>query len=233
MVWVFLSVSLVLATLYITGVIKPPVLAKGIASAAFVALGVFAFASGGNADPDVYAFRWLIVTGLVLGALGDVLLELGNKKQLLFLLGVASFFLGHAAYIAAGITVGDPHVALLALVATLPIAAVLTSLSVCLLTLSGAMRFALMGYVFTLSYMTTFAWFKFFTFSASPYYLIAPGATLFLISDVVLGIRMFGKRSDPKFGGQSLERRNRILGAICLVTYYLAQNAIALSLILS
>ena len=233
---VLLTVSLVLAALYIAGVIKPPLLAKSLASAAFVILGAFllfryAPSAAGDAGttlsaPDagsgsINAFRLLIFLGLVFGAAGDVLLELFDQTTKKFLIGVAAFFIGHALYIAAFFTRNAPG-ALLALLFAFPVAALVTVLSARLLVFEGTMRLALLGYMFILSFMTSFAWVTLVTTGFTPFLLLAPGATLFLLSDTSLGLQLFGK--------PEISRHSRLLGTICLITYYLAQNAIACSL---
>ncbi|MBO4326946.1 MAG: hypothetical protein J5950_06720 [Clostridia bacterium] len=215
---VLLAVSLILAALYIAGVIKPPLAAKTIASLAFVALGAFLLFR----SPPHTAFRLLIFLGLVFGAAGDVLLELFDQSSKKFLIGVFAFFTGHAMYIAAFFTRNAPG-ALLALLFAFPAAALLTILSARLLVFEGVMRIALLGYMFALSFMTSFAWVTLVMTGLKPFLLLAPGAALFLLSDTSLGLMMFGK--------PAIRKHSRLLGAICLITYYLAQNAIASSLL--
>ncbi|MBI3543918.1 MAG: lysoplasmalogenase [Deltaproteobacteria bacterium] len=70
---------------------------KPLASALFVATG---FAAGAcDSSPG----RWIAV-GLVLGAIGDVLLIPDNKKT--FLLGLGIFLLGHVAYVVSFLVMG-------------------------------------------------------------------------------------------------------------------------------
>ena len=78
--FVILAASLVLAALYITGSIKPPLRAKTAASLAFVVLGLYTLiAPGGRVwaasatGPGIDPFRLLLFCGLCCGALGDVL----------------------------------------------------------------------------------------------------------------------------------------------------------------
>ncbi len=73
---------------------------KGVASAFFVAFGAVCY--GANAT----AFGKLILIGLVLGMIGDILLNLRNQFQggmsmKVFALGVLAFLAGHILYIAA------------------------------------------------------------------------------------------------------------------------------------
>ncbi len=226
--FVILAVALVLAALYISGVIKPPLLAKTLSSVAFVALGAYAlFVPGGRvwgaqgAGTEFTPFRVLVFCGLCFGALGDVLLELFDENDKRFFLGVGAFFVGHALYVASFFRV-DSSSAWIALLCAFPIAAILTVLSARLLTFEGARRLILMTYMFALSFMCAFAWVILIRRGDAPFRLIAPGAMLFLLSDSSLGLQMFGNAS--------LARHRRLLGTICLITYYLAQNLIASSL---
>ncbi len=47
-------------------------------------------------QPGRGRFQWAVIIGLVLGAAGDLLLEMGDST---FILGLVSFLLGHLAYI--------------------------------------------------------------------------------------------------------------------------------------
>ncbi len=256
--FVLLAVSLTLAALYITGTIKPPLLAKTLSSCAFAAVAAYAlfilplFAQGtdlaaasaaaqgtdlaaasANAQgTDLAArlspFRVLIFAGLLAGVAGDILLEIFDKNDRRFFLGVAAFFAGHALYVAAFFNV-DAAAAPLALLCAFPAAALLTVLSAKLLTFQGARRLILLGYMFALSFMCAFAWVILIRQGLAgiagqhraAFAMIAPGAILFLVSDTSLGLQLFGN--------EKLTRHSRLLGTICLITYYLAQNLIALS----
>ena len=239
--FVLLAVSLTLAALYITGVIRPPLLAKALASCAFAAVGAWALFvlpltggggfSGGNAGAvsggdaaaatGITTFRLLIFIGLAAGVAGDVLLELFGQEDKRFFLGVAAFFAGHALYVAAFFTV-DASAALTALLCAFPVAALLTAISARFLTFKGAQRLILLVYLFALCFMCAFAWVILIRRGTVPFALLAPGALLFLLSDTSLGFMLFGS--------ETVKRRTKLLGVICLTTYYLAQNLIALSI---
>ena len=244
--FVLLAVSLTLAALYITGTIKPPLLAKTLSSCAFAAVAAYALfilplfaqgtdlaaASAAAQGTDLAArlspFRILIFAGLLAGVAGDILLEIFDKNDRRFFLGVAAFFAGHALYVAAFFNV-DAAAAPLALLCAFPAAALLTVLSAKLLTFQGARRLILLGYMFALSFMCAFAWVILIRQGLAgiagqhraAFAMIAPGAILFLVSDTSLGLQLFGN--------EKLTRHSRLLGTICLITYYLAQNLIALS----
>lgn len=224
---IILTLSLSLAALYIAGVIKPPLLAKSLASLAFVVLGAYAlFAPGGNvwrlaSVEEFSVFRILLFCGLVAGALGDVLLELFDSKSKLFFLGVGAFFIGHVLYVTAFFSVDAPA-AWIALLCAFPVASVLTIVSARLLTFEGPRRLILLCYMFALSFMCVYAWTVLIRSGSAPFLLIAPGATLFLASDTTLGLQLFGN--------DRLAQHRRLLGTVCLITYYLAQNLIAVSI---
>jgi uncharacterized membrane protein YhhN len=80
-------------------------IAKLVASAAFVAVGLLAFRGLGNDDPDRVQLGHAIVTGLVLGAIGDACLARAGRRW--FLAGLVAFLLGHLAYVA-GIAMVEP-----------------------------------------------------------------------------------------------------------------------------
>ncbi|MBQ2306540.1 MAG: hypothetical protein II184_03400 [Clostridia bacterium] len=202
--FVILAASLVLAALYITGSIKPPLRAKAAASLAFVVLGLYTLiAPGGrvwaapSTGPGIDLFRLLLFCGLCCGALGHVL------------------------YVAAFFRVDGPA-AWIGLLCAFPMAAILTVLSARMLTFQGARRLILLTYMLALSFMCAFAWVILIRRGAAPFRLIAPGGTLFLLSDSALGMQMFGN--------EDLAKHRRLLGTICLITYYLAQNLIAASM---
>lgn len=223
--YIILAAGIVLAGLYISGVIRPPLLAKALASCAFVALGAWALftlgASGGTAAANFTPARLLLFFGLVSGALGDILLELFGPADKRFFIGVGAFFLGHALYVASFFCI-DASSALIAILCSFPVAATLTILSAHLLTFEGARRLLLLVYMFALSFMCTFAWVILIRTGNIPFFFIAPGALLFLASDTFLGLQLFGT--------DKLRRHSRLLGILCLATYYPAQLLIAASL---
>lgn len=78
----------------------PAVILKGTASLIFVALGILSMQLAKN-----QSFAKLVVTGLILGALGDILLNLRfcfeKIGQKIFLIGILAFFSGHILYLSA------------------------------------------------------------------------------------------------------------------------------------
>jgi uncharacterized membrane protein YhhN len=126
------------------------IVAKLVASAAFVAVGTQALDVGGDAARAQYAQA--IFAGLVLGAIGDACLLGAGKRW--FLGGLVAFLLGHLAYVA-GIAMIEPvarwpHDA--GWLAAVPIGVagvILASLWPHL----GSMRLPVIGYVVTITVM--------------------------------------------------------------------------------
>ncbi len=209
---ILLFISAVLAVLYITCRLSPPLLAKTLASLAFTVLGGYLLLYGG-----VTLSRALIASGLLAGAVGDVLLERYGPEDRRFLLGAGAFLFGHLFYIAAFAAV-SPATCLIAFPAACAAALLLALILLPRLTLKGRFRAAMLFYLLILTAMTSCAAAVLIRTGKASFFLSAPGALLFLGSDTALGLRMFGKEKRP------------FLGTLCLVTYYAAQNLIAFSL---
>ena len=190
----------------------PAVGLKGAASACFVILGLLLSAETGTAK--------LITTGLLLGCVADVLLNLRyvfvKKGQLVFLVGILVFLTGHVFYLAA-ILKQSQHVWL-----CVAIGVVLTALLMIWIfrQITAKMAFKIFGvvYIGAIVLLNTVAIGNLIA-SPSPFTAIfAVGALLFLVSDVVLILNTFGKKTR-----QSLRVTNISL-------YYMGQLLIALSL---
>jgi len=139
-----------LATLRIAG--------KLVASAAFVALGIAAFRAGrhGAYDAGRVQFSHAIVTGLVLGAIGDACLLGAGKRW--FLAGLVAFLCGHLAYVA-GIAMIEPAELWrgdAGWLAAVPVAVGLAALGL-LWPRLGSLRLAVIAYVATISVMVVAA----------------------------------------------------------------------------
>jgi len=190
----------------------PAVILKGTASLFFVTVGVIMILKGSNDK--------LVLIGLILGLVGDVLLNLrfvftkiGSK---VFLAGVASFLIGHILYVVAIVTENTP-VLLCTIIATVGAAIILT---IIFKVLDVKLSYKIFGilYIGAVCLMTSFAIGNYITLSNTKNLLYAIGAFSFLISDVVLIFNSFGK--NPKF---SLRITN-------LSLYYIGQILIALSM---
>ena len=193
----------------------PAVVLKGLASACFVLLGFLLKGEGGSRTAN------LIVTGLLLGCVADVLLNLRyvfeKKGQLIFLVGILVFLSGHILYLAA-ILPGAKHWLLCVLVGL-----VLTALLMVWIfrRITAKMAFKVFGvfYLGAIMVLNVVAIGNLITDPSTFTALFAAGALLFLVSDIVLILNTFGKETR-----QSLRIVNISL-------YYLGQLLIALSLL--
>jgi uncharacterized membrane protein YhhN len=160
------------------------------------------------ADPTVRA--WFVV-GLVASLAGDVFLLDGDRW---FLAGLGSFLLGHVAYVI-GFVLAEPWrwwSALAVLPVLLAVAVVVGRRIVAGAgERSGALRIPVTAYLGIISLMVVTA------AGAGNAWAVA-GAFAFLVSDAVLGWRMF------------VDDR-RWMGPTVMVTYHLAQVGLVLSLL--
>lgn len=188
------------------------VILKGAASVCFVILGFLLSPGTGMAKP--------ITTGLLLGCIADVLLNLRyvfeKKGQLIFLVGILVFLAGHVFYLVAIL-----RMARHALVYIL-VGAVLTALLMVWIfkRITAKMAFKVFGvfYLGAIMVLNAVAVGNLVTDPSAITALFAAGALLFLVSDIVLILNTFGKETK-----QSLRVTNISL-------YYVGQLLIALSL---
>ena len=193
---------------------RQSVVLKGLASLCFVMLGVVLYL----AHPTT--FGALVVTGLALGALGDVILELrfvwqDRRAVVASAVGTVSFLLGHLAYITALLTRdGSSALLALALCAVLSIASVpalmkrvqvdsraLKTLGALYLVIAVGTFSVALGCLLTAGVTRLTA-------------LFACGSLIFASSDFMLAYYGFVKKVRP-------------LRAIYLLAYYAAQLLIA------
>ncbi|NOZ77683.1 MAG: lysoplasmalogenase [Acidobacteria bacterium] len=155
--------------------------AKIAASAVFVAVGVARYSSGHPYD------AWLVL-GLVLGAIGDVLLLLPRG----FLAGLVVFLLGHAAYIVAFHTLAPIHSWPLGFLA--PVVIVSGVASNLLWAHLGKLRWAVLGYVTVISIMV---WGAAGTVAAGDRagWMRLAGAVCFYASDLLVARNRFVKKT--------------------------------------
>ncbi len=126
--------------------------AKLVASAAFVALGVVAYRGRAGSFPEAVQLGHAIVTGLVLGAVGDACLLAAGKRW--FLAGLVAFLLGHLCYVA-GIAMIEPAQdwwADAGWLALIPVA-IGVAVALQLWPRLGAMKLPVAGYVVTICAM--------------------------------------------------------------------------------
>ena len=197
----------------------PAVVLKGIASLLFVSLGAVCLV-----DAADFRFGWLVLVGLVLGALGDILLNMRqlakNAGQKVFMAGIAAFFAGHLLYIAALVTrgvntlfIGVPLCAVLSVI-VLPF--MLKRIEV-----EGRLRtFGIVYVVLVFLMAGCAAGLLILQPFNTGHLLFTIGAVLFALSDVILVFHLFGRK------------KYRAFRALNLSAYYIGQILIALSIMM-
>ena len=189
------------------------VILKGLASLCFVLVGVMAGNGGQLAK--------LIVTGLLLGCVADVLLNLRwvfpKKGQLLFLVGILVFLGGHVVYLAAVLPMADNWA--VCVVVGVVLTALLMKWIFSKITAKKAFKIFGVFYLGAIMLLNCVAVSNLMTAPSAFTGLFAAGALLFLISDIVLILNTFGPKS--KF---SLRVTN-------LSLYYIGQLLIAWSML--
>ncbi len=188
---------------------------KGTASLIFIIIGVVAFGAAGDA-----AFAKLVLIGLILGGIGDVLLNLRfvfeKIGQKIFLAGIAAFLAGHILYLAALIP-QSVNLAVCVIIGIIAAAAILADI---FKTMNVKLAFKIFGvfYIGAVVLMTAVAIGNLIAAPGVARWLYAVGAVLFTASDIILIFNTFG--SETKF---SMRIAN-------LSLYYLGQLLIAGSL---
>ena len=189
------------------------VILKGLASLCFVLVGVMAGNGGQLAK--------LIVTGLLLGCIADVLLNLRwvfpKKGQLIFLVGILVFLGGHVVYLAAILPMADNWA--VCVVVGVVLTALLMKWIFSKITAKKAFKIFGVFYLGAIVLLNCVAVSNLVTAPSAFTGLFAVGALLFLISDIVLILNTFGPKS--KF---SLRVTN-------LSLYYIGQLLIAWSML--
>lgn len=192
---------------------------KTLASFAFVATSIVAMITT-SATGNIKIAMGLIAIGLLLGMIGDIVLDLkviyeGNDKWYLNS-GMLSFTLGHGFYFAGISLIATANGAklLMPILVGVGVALVLTTatmLSAKPLKLNfGKFLFQSMGYSFILNFMVVFT--LVLAIMGNLTYLVFIGLLLFLLSDLVLSTQYFGGKL-----------HNKPLIAINHVLYYAAQ----------
>ena len=189
------------------------VILKGLASLCFVLVGVMAGNGGQLAK--------LIVTGLLLGCVADVLLNLRwvfpKKGQLIFLVGILVFLGGHVVYLAAVLPMADNWA--VCVVVGVVLTTLLMKWIFSKITAKKAFKIFGVFYLGAIMLLNCVAVSNLMTAPSAFTGLFAAGALLFLISDIVLILNTFGQKS--KF---SLRVTN-------LSLYYIGQLLIAWSML--
>lgn len=193
-------------------------LLKGIASAFFVLLGLVCFLKVRTSAGQ------LIFIGLILGLFGDVFLNLRNqfegaKSRAVFAVGILAFLSGHFLYIAALIRQSASILLLsVILTAVLSVAAIPPLMKRITAPSKGLKIF---GYVYLVIVIAMFSCAASLLFRLGAHVttiLFFIGGLLFMVSDFIMIYYSFGKKVRP-------------LRAINLITYYIAQLLIALTIL--
>ena len=165
------------------------VILKGLASLCFVLVGVMAGNGGQLAK--------LIVTGLLLGCVADVLLNLRwvfpKKGQLIFLVGILVFLGGHVVYLAAVLPMADNWA--VCVVVGVVLTALLMKWIFSKITAKKAFKIFGVFYLGAIMLLNCVAVSNLMTAPSAFTGLFAAGALLFLISDIVLILNTFGQKS--------------------------------------
>lgn len=218
---------------------------KTVTSLCFVACALMAIAE--NAKLDLLPAQLLVVFGLVAGLLGDITLDLRiyfqskadvmpqfkTDSENMTFVGMSSFGMGHVAYIAAAVLVSGNYKALIwsGLVAVALATITMLVTTKVLKMQFGKFFFISAAYAFLLAY---FAAYCFFTLNSSPCAAhtacLVVGAVCFVVSDLILSTTYFS-HSDKYNKSGALNPESRLFIVTNHVTYYVAQFAIALSLL--
>lgn len=198
---------------------------KGLASLMFVLLGGYLYVSSAN------SISLLILIGLILGMLGDILLNMRNLfegalSNKVFAVGILAFLLGHFMYIAALIKAAQVFYAMGIVIA---IALAMTAI-IGVITIPQLMKritapsqgLKMFGYVYLTVVIAMFSFAAALMMKAgviSFTIVFAIGALFFVVSDFIMIYYSFGKKIKP-------------LRAINLLTYYIGQILIALCIML-
>lgn len=128
---------------------------------------------------------WLIALGLFLGALGDF--ALSRRGQPAFLAGMAAFALGHLAFaVAFWAAVDAGGLEAWRIVALLGLLVLLLSTEAWLAPRTGALRWPVRGYVAMIGVMAAVT-----VFLQAGAGVIWCGVALFVVSDLLLALRLF------------------------------------------
>lgn len=164
-----------------------------------------------NKFPVTYAYKYLIVGGLVCSLAGDVYLMLPSDR---FIHGLVSFLVAHLFYIAAFTLSGER--AELAVWVVVPLAIHCGLMLRLLWPLLGKMKTPVIVYMLVILLMAWTAWSRYLVTRHGGTYLAAVGATIFIASDSFLAV--------DRFKGHF-----RSAQLLILTTYFFAQYLIALS----
>lgn len=196
---------------------------KATASVCFIMCAAFAIKEVGSSSVNL-----LIMLGLVLGLIGDILLDLkimypkdGNQY---FIAGTSTFAIGHFFYFLA-ITLYNSNISPATLpwniLASLGVAVVIT-LAIILPSKKMGLNFGknlyiVVFYSLVLSFMMAFS--VAIAIFSTMFWIFAAGMILFFLSDLVLSLQYFGGKDQ------------KVWVYVNHILYYAAQSMIAFSLL--
>jgi len=215
-----LVIFILLSVVHITFIILKKEKLRYISKCLLMPLLLAVYITGGGS-------KFLIpIPALVLGWIGDVML-IKIQKKANFMLGLASFLLGHICYIAAFIAVlgifgadgGACRMNLPAILIFTPPAIVLGFVVYRLIKPLREMRLPVILYMTVLELMTLFGFQVFLLNPGVAGLLILSGCICFMVSDTILAYYTF--------------RKIKVSGSVLLMGYYiLAQAEIILGLLM-
>lgn len=196
---------------------------KTLSSVFFVTCGLFAVATVGSSTTNI-----LIIAGLVMGLIGDIILDLKimypEQDAQYFVAGTSFFAIGHIFYFTSALLYNIsalPTNLLWNILSSLGVAIVLTLL-IMLPSKKMGLDFGKMlpvagGYSIMLTFMVAFS--ISIAIFIPIFWIFAVGMLLFFLSDLVLSMQYFGGRKE------------KVLIYVNHFLYYLAQATIAFSIL--
>ncbi|MCI8421008.1 MAG: hypothetical protein HFE34_01810 [Clostridia bacterium] len=200
-------------------------IAKTCGSLCFVGVGILAFYLSQH-DGKEKSYSLVVIFGLILGLIGDIFLCLYDcnshpkRKNLIQVVGVAFFFLGHLCYMFNFLTLEPFKLYLLPTLIVLPIVYIILACKV--LTSSKAQNVMLAIYYLALNLILTSSINLMIVRGVNAFTLLnLIGCVLFISSDSVLGLSWFAPTLKlPKSHDYYI-----------ILSYYTAQCLFALSII--
>lgn len=179
------------------------VILKGSASLCFLTTGIVGFAASSNK-----VFSSLILAGLILGVIGDILLNLRfvlkNKSQLVFLIGTISFLFGHIFYIIALFLVSKANMLYIPIIMALAITFIVGYFIFKLLKVKNELKIFGCAYILIVSLFMSIATYNLSAIVNNQTILAAVGSILFFLSDVILIFNSFGPNPKLYFRASNL-----------------------------
>ncbi len=210
----------------LTGNLVLQVYLKALASILFVCAGLFAARERRSGSSYVR----FILLGLIFGCVGDISMQISDiKGELYFIIGLVTFALGHVFYLVAFFKKSSFRwYNLILTLLVIPAAIVGIPLSQAFEFNPGFLFFAVIAYGVIMTFMVGKS-LSFVEFKGHPRFvqMTIIGAILFGISDIILLFILFFK---PVSSLAQFDPFLLMLRMVGLVTYYVGQGLIALSL---